>query len=74
MNEQLRKVYEDTLSATKQQIQELDQQIEMELAKVKDRLAELQAGKKNARAMYDAACAMLGVPNELEAEEESVED
>ena len=74
MDEQLRKVYENTLSATKQQLQDYDRQIEEELAKVKDRLAELQAGKKNARNMYDAACAMLGVPNELEAEEETAED
>ena len=33
-------------------------------------LAQLQQGKKAARQMYDAACLRLGIPNDLEAEEE----
>ena len=37
---------------------------------MKDRLAVLQNQKKAARDMYDAACQMLGVPNELEDEDE----
>ena len=70
MNEQQRQFYESSLGITKQEIADLDRQIEEELAKVKDRLAELQNAKKAARAMYDAACMRLGVPNELEEEEE----
>ncbi len=70
LNEQQRQVYENTLTVTKQEIADLDRQIEEELAKVKDRLAELQNAKKAARAMYDAACMRLGVSNELEEEEE----
>jgi ElaB/YqjD/DUF883 family membrane-anchored ribosome-binding protein len=66
LNEQQRKFYENTLSVTKQEIEELDRQIEEELAKVKDRLAELQSAKKAARQMYDAACMRLGVPNDLD--------
>ena len=62
--------FQATLEMTKKHIVELNGQIEAELAKVKDRLAELQAGKKAARQMYDAACLRLGVPNDLEAEEE----
>lgn len=69
LNEQQRKFYENTLAMTKSEIADLDQQIEEELAKVKDRLAELQNAKKAARAMYDAACMRLGVPNDLEEEE-----
>lgn len=70
LTEEQRKFYENTLSVTKQEISDLDRHIEEELAKVKDRLAELQNAKKAARAMYDAACLRLGAPNELEAEEE----
>ena len=69
LNDQQRSFYENTLTVTKQEISELDLQIEAELAKVKDRLAELQNAKKAARQMYDAACLRLGVPNELEAAE-----
>jgi ElaB/YqjD/DUF883 family membrane-anchored ribosome-binding protein len=64
-----RKFYENTLAVTKQEMEDLDRQIEDELAKVKDRLAELQNAKKASRQMYDAACMRLGVVNELEAEE-----
>jgi ElaB/YqjD/DUF883 family membrane-anchored ribosome-binding protein len=74
LNEQQRQFYENSLTMTKQEMEELDQEIEKELAKVKDRLAELQNAKKAARAMYDAACMRLGVANELEAEEGGDDD
>jgi len=64
-----RKFYENSLQVTKQEIGDLDRSIEEELAKVKDRLAELQNAKKAARQMYDAACQRLGVRNELEEAE-----
>lgn len=70
LTDQQRQFYENTLQMTRQEIDELDAQIEEELAKVKDRLAELQAAKKAARQMYDAACMRLGVPNDLEEEED----
>ena len=73
LSDQQRQFYENTLQVTKAEIDELDAQIEEELAKVKDRLAELQAAKKAARQMYDAACMRLGVPNELEDEDEPEE-
>ena len=70
LNDQQRKFYENTLAMTKQEIADLDQLIEEELAKVKDRLAELQNGKKAALAMYDAACMRLGIPNDLEEDDD----
>jgi len=70
LTDQQRNFYENTRQVTKQEIDELDRQIEEELAKVKDRLAELQAAKKAARQMYDAACLRLGVTNELEDQDE----
>ena len=73
LTEQQRKLYENTLEVTRQEIADFDQQIEDELAKVKDRLSELQNDKKAARAMYDAACQRLGVTNELEEEEDGEE-
>lgn len=70
LSEEQRRFYENTLAVTRQEIEDLDNQIEAELAKVKDRLAELQAAKKASRQMFDAACLRLGIPNDLEAEEE----
>ncbi len=74
LTDQQRQFYENTLAVTKKEIADFDSQFEEELAKVKDRLAELQNDKKAARAMYDAACKRLGIPNELEEEEEAEEE
>ena len=59
---------------TRQQINDLNVQIEEELAKVKDRLAELQAAKNAAKQIYDGACKMLGVENELESSESETKE
>jgi len=64
-----RKFYEHTLDVTRQEIGDAEQEIQAELAKVKDRLAELQNAQKAARQMYDAACMRLGIPNDLEEAE-----
>jgi hypothetical protein len=71
LSDQQRKFYENTLQVTKQEITDLDRQIEEELAKVKERLAQLQNAKKAARQMYDAACLRLDIPNDLAEEEGS---
>ena len=64
-----RSFYEDARSRTKTEIDEFQNQIDAELAKVKERIADLQIGHKAARQMYDAACVMLGEPNEIEDKE-----
>ena len=64
-----KKFYEHTLEVTRQEISEAESEIQAELAKVKDRLAELQNAQKAARQMYDAACMRLGVPNDMDAED-----
>ena len=64
-----RSFYEDARQRTKSEIEEFQSKIDAELAKVKERIADLQNGHKAARQMYEAACLMLGEPNELEEEE-----
>ncbi len=71
LNDQQRKFYENILAVTKTEIEDLDREIEEELAKVKDRLAELQNAKKASRQTYDAACLRLGIPNDLEEADDS---
>ena len=58
--------YQRTLEMTRRQIADLDAQIEEELARAKERLGALQSAKEAARQIYDGACKMLGVENELE--------
>jgi hypothetical protein len=63
--------YQQTLEMTRRQIGDLNGQIEEELAKVKERLAELQNAKNAAKQIYDGACKILGVENDLEKEDEA---
>jgi len=63
--------YQTTLEMTRRQVGDLNSQIEEELARVKQRLAELQAAKNAAKQIYDGACKILGVENDLEKEEEA---
>ena len=71
LSDDQRKFYENTLRVTKKEISDLEANIQEELAKVKERLAELQNGQKAARQMYAAACLPLGIQNDLEESEES---
>jgi len=61
--------YQQTLDMTRRQINELNGQIEEELAKVKERLADLQNAKNAAKQIYDGACKILGVENDLDKED-----
>lgn len=61
-----KKLYEDVLQQEKKQIEDLEGQIQEELAAVKARISDLQGAQKAAHQMYDAACQRLGIPNEFE--------
>jgi hypothetical protein len=69
LTDQQRKFYESTLEITRAEIGELKDAIEEELSKVKDRIAELQNAINASKQMYAAACARLGLPNDLDDEE-----
>ena len=69
LTDQQRKFYESTLEITRAEISELKDQIEEELSKVKDRIAELQTAINASKQMYAAACSRLGLPNDLDDEE-----
>lgn len=66
--------YRHTLEMTRKQIDDLNEQIEQELSKVKDRLAELKNAKDAAKQIYDGVCKILGVENDLDKEEAAAEE
>ena len=70
LSEEQRSFYETSLETIRGEVGDLKQQIEDELAKVRDRIMELQNDKKAALQMYAAACNRLGVSNDLKDEEE----
>jgi hypothetical protein len=69
-DEEQAQFYRQTLEMTRKQIEALNAQIEEELAKVKVRLADLQAKKNAAKQIYDGACKFLGIENDLEKADE----
>jgi hypothetical protein len=69
LTESQKKFYEEALQQTKAEIQDLEGLIQVELGKVKEKIADLQNAQKAARQMYDAACQRLGIPNDLESED-----
>jgi len=71
LTDQQRKFYETTLQVTKQEISDLKDSIEEELAKVKDRIAELQSAINASKQMYSAACSRLGIANDLDDDDGS---
>ena len=66
LTDQQRKFYETSLQVTKQEISDLKDQIEEELSKVKDRIADLQNAINASKQMYAAACNRLGVNNDMD--------
>jgi predicted phage gp36 major capsid-like protein len=64
-----RRFYQEARARTKSEVDQFEGQIQVELDKVKERIQGLQDGAKAARQMYDAACLMLGEPNEFEETE-----
>lgn len=66
LSDEHRKVYEQSLEVAREEIGELDSQIEQELASIRERLIELQSARKSALQLYAAACGRLGIPNDFE--------
>lgn len=64
-----RKFYQRALAVTRQEISEVEGQIQDEVAKAKSRVRELQKAQKAAKLMYDAGCLRLGIPNNLKGPE-----
>lgn len=62
-------IFERRLQMARQQLQEIDREIERELAEVRERISALQEKRTASLKIYDAACTMLGVENDLAGEE-----
>ncbi len=71
LTQQQKDFYENTLRVTRQEVEDLKDQIEEELSKVKQRIADLQEALNAAKQMYEAACNRLGVPNDLDEGDDS---
>jgi len=70
MDESRKAKFESLLAETREEIAQIEEAIERELAEIKERLAKLQAEKKAQLTIYSGYCQLLGVPNEYEEESE----
>jgi hypothetical protein len=61
-------LYKRTMEEVRRQLDNLDDEVEKELQKVRRRLAELQESKKSLKMVYEGTAKLLGI--EVEAEEE----
>jgi hypothetical protein len=59
-------IFERRLSMARKQLEDIDQEMERELADVRARIAALQEKRSAALKVYDAACTMLGIENDLD--------
>jgi ribosomal protein L11 len=74
LTEQQKQKYEVTRQMAKEELESLDKEISAELAKVKDKLLELQQAKKAVKQIYDGACARMGVQSVLEVKDLNLTD
>ncbi|GMR23788.1 MAG: hypothetical protein BMS9Abin37_2256 [Acidobacteriota bacterium] len=58
-------VFERRLALAKQELEGIDAEIERELEQVRERIGALQQKREGPLKMYDAACTMLGIDNNL---------
>ena len=64
-------IFERRLTMVRTQLAQIDEEIERELGEVRKRIAALQEKRRAALKVYDAACTMLGVENDLGSDSSS---
>ena len=64
-------LFERRLAMVRRQLEGIDQEIEKELREVQERIGALQEKRKAALKVYDAACTMLGIENDLAQDEDN---
>jgi len=65
-------LYRQTMEEAKSQLDTIDDEMEKEIQKARERLAKLQESKESFRQLYEGAARLLG--EEVEVEEESEQD
>lgn len=71
MNKDSEGLYKKTMEDVKKQMDSIDDQVEAELQKVREKLAELQEAKKNLRMVYEGTAKILGIEIEEEGEDKT---
>jgi ElaB/YqjD/DUF883 family membrane-anchored ribosome-binding protein len=68
LNKEQEELYKRTMDEVKRQLDGIDAQVEQELQKVRERLAQLQESKKSLKMVYEGTAKLLGVEPDLDEE------
>jgi uncharacterized membrane-anchored protein YhcB (DUF1043 family) len=71
LSKQQEELYRKTMEEAKAQLESIDDEMEKELQRARERLAKLQESKQSFRQLYEGAARLLGI--EVETEEDSEE-
>ncbi|MBZ5495541.1 MAG: hypothetical protein LAP85_04000 [Acidobacteriia bacterium] len=74
LTDQQKQKYDMARQMAKDELDQLDREINAELARVKERLLELQQAKKAVKQIYDGACARMGIKSVIEMKDFSLRD
>jgi hypothetical protein len=74
LTEQQKQKFEMARQLAKEELEQLDKEINAELSRVKERLLELQQAKKAVKQMYDGACARMGIKSVIEMKDVNLTD
>lgn len=74
LTEQQKQKFEMARQLAKEELEQLDKEINTELSRVKERLLELQQAKKAVKQIYDGACARMGVKSVIEMKDVNLTD
>ena len=71
LTDEQKSFYENVYKVSKTEIEQITEQIERELAEVKERITKLNAEKQAVKQVYEGACSRLGIESEFEKSEDS---
>lgn len=74
LSDQQKQKYELTRQMAKEELDQLDKEMNAELTRAKERLLELQQAKKAVKLIYDGACARMGIKPSLEMKDFNLTD
>jgi len=74
LTEQQKQRFEMARQMAKDEMDQLDRDINAELARVKERLLELQQAKRAVKQIYDGACSRMGIKSVIEMKDFNLTD
>ena len=74
LTDQQKQKFEIARQMAREELEQLDKEINTELVRVKEKLLELQQAKKAVKQIHDGACARLGVKSIIEMKDFNLSD